>query len=478
MKIAIEGCCHGQLDDIYGTIAYLEEKEQCKIDLVLICGDFQAIRNEGDLQCMAVPPKYRAMGSFWKYYTGQLKAPYPTIFIGGNHEASNYMWELYHGGWVCENIYYLGNAGVINYNGIRIGGLSGIFKENDYNKGHFESSPYGQYDIKSVYHVRQYDVAKLAQIRQPMDVFLSHDWPRGVERFGDLRSLVRKKPFFEREIRENSLGSRANEELLTILQPKWWFSAHLHVHFAALVDHEKWKKNEYSESAELVLYGSKRQQHPVHNPDEILIEDELAASARTAAVPNPDEVPIDLDDDDIQSDSPAVNEMIVTDSHSTPVSDPPSRTTRFLSLDKCLPRRQFLQIVDIPTPENAKDGFFYDLEWLAITRAMHPYLSLARQASRLPSKEDLKQSVEQELLYLNMQLDMDELDLRIPSNFTASSPAFDPSVPKSPEQIHQLEYPFINPQTVEFCNLIGIENKINPHAQRFVAPATDNERKT
>jgi hypothetical protein len=22
-------------------------------------------------------------------------APYPTIFIGGNHEASNYLWELW-----------------------------------------------------------------------------------------------------------------------------------------------------------------------------------------------------------------------------------------------------------------------------------------------------------------------------------------------------------------------------------------------
>ncbi|RCH82863.1 lariat debranching enzyme, partial [Rhizopus stolonifer] len=121
--IAIEGCCHGQLDDIYGSIRLVEEKENCKIDLVLICGDFQAIRNESDMYCMAVPPKYRNLGTFWKYYTGQARAPYPTIFIGGNHEASNYLWELYHGGWVCDNIYYLGHAGVIEFGGLRIGGL-------------------------------------------------------------------------------------------------------------------------------------------------------------------------------------------------------------------------------------------------------------------------------------------------------------------------------------------------------------------
>ena len=29
-----------------------------------------------------------------QYYTGEAVAPYPTIFVGGNHEASNYLWEV------------------------------------------------------------------------------------------------------------------------------------------------------------------------------------------------------------------------------------------------------------------------------------------------------------------------------------------------------------------------------------------------
>ena len=29
-----------------------------------------------------------------QYYTGEAVAPYPTIFVGGNHEASNHLWEV------------------------------------------------------------------------------------------------------------------------------------------------------------------------------------------------------------------------------------------------------------------------------------------------------------------------------------------------------------------------------------------------
>ena len=66
MKIAVEGCCHGELDKIYETLEYLEQKETVKVDLLLICGDFQAVRNRSDLLAMAVPQKYQKMNTFWK----------------------------------------------------------------------------------------------------------------------------------------------------------------------------------------------------------------------------------------------------------------------------------------------------------------------------------------------------------------------------------------------------------------------------
>lgn len=67
MKIAVEGCAHGELDKIYETIQYIEKKENIKVDLLLICGDFQAVRYESDMKCMAVPKKFQKMNSFYKY---------------------------------------------------------------------------------------------------------------------------------------------------------------------------------------------------------------------------------------------------------------------------------------------------------------------------------------------------------------------------------------------------------------------------
>lgn len=40
----------------------------------------QAVRNMDDLECMACPPKYRHIATFYKYYSGAARPPYPTLF--------------------------------------------------------------------------------------------------------------------------------------------------------------------------------------------------------------------------------------------------------------------------------------------------------------------------------------------------------------------------------------------------------------
>jgi len=95
LTVCIEGCAHGELDIIYGTIQHAERTQNFKCDLLICCGDFQAIRSSRDLRAMSVPQKHMALKDFYKYYNGEKTAPIPTLFIGGNHEASNHLWELY-----------------------------------------------------------------------------------------------------------------------------------------------------------------------------------------------------------------------------------------------------------------------------------------------------------------------------------------------------------------------------------------------
>lgn len=66
MKIAVEGCAHGELEKIYDTIEFIEKNEGYKVDLLICCGDFQSTRNCDDLQCMAVPKKFQDICSFYK----------------------------------------------------------------------------------------------------------------------------------------------------------------------------------------------------------------------------------------------------------------------------------------------------------------------------------------------------------------------------------------------------------------------------
>ena len=67
-------------------------------------------------------------------------------------------------------------------------------------QGHFEAPPYQNDSMRSAYHVRELDVYRLLQLRQPVDVGLSHDWPRGIANHGDAAQLFRAKSFLRREV--------------------------------------------------------------------------------------------------------------------------------------------------------------------------------------------------------------------------------------------------------------------------------------
>ncbi len=194
---------------------------------------------------MSTPAKYRKMGDFHQYYSGEKQAPVLTLVVGGNHEASNYFFELHHGGWLAPNIYYMGDAGVVRYGPFRIAGLSGIYNSRDYRKPHHERLPYNRNEMRSVYHVRQCDISKLLRIRSPLDICVSHDWPRRIEWFGDYQKLFADQPHFFDSVKKDNFGNAPAEHVMNLLRPKYWFSGHMHVKYSAVVEYKSNKLQDY-----------------------------------------------------------------------------------------------------------------------------------------------------------------------------------------------------------------------------------------
>ncbi|KAF1981239.1 lariat debranching enzyme [Aulographum hederae CBS 113979] len=488
VRVAVEGCGHGTLHSIYASIdAACKIKGWHGVDLLIIGGDFQAVRNALDLNCMSVPVKYRDIADFHEYYSGSRQAPYLTVFVGGNHEASNYLWELYYGGWVAPNIYYMGAANVLRIGPLRIAGLSGIWKGYNYKKPHHERLPYNQDDVKSFYHVREIDVRKLLQIRTQVDIGISHDWPRGIEWKGNWKQLFRAKIHFEEDARNGNLGSVAAKYVMDRLRPAYWFSAHLHIKYKATVEYAQ-EPTQEGHLPPATANGSAVDAKTTANSDEIDLDmddegmDEPASAAKPdlaagMKVEQASEVPADL-----RAQLPAA----FTKSSPTPrqptLPFPPTitnRITQFLALDKCLPNREFLQILDITplVPPDDADSLNlarplhleYDPEWLAITRAFataEPLRLGDPSASVLPDKgsaaylpliQEAEAWVESNVVQAGK--------LTIPENFTLTAPIFIPG--KDRVHVHGSPKEYSNPQTRAFCNLIGIENQFHAEEEEI-----------
>lgn len=270
------------------------------------------------------------------------------------------------GGWVAPDIYYMGYANVINFAGLRIAGLSGIYKSNDYYRGHHEIPPYNPSTAHSAYHVRNLEIFRLSQIKQPIDIFLSHDWPLGIYNQANCDQLLRFKPFLADEINSNTLGSPESQKLLKILRPKHWFSAHLHVKFSCVYKHEN------SES-----------------------------------------------------------------------------TTKFLSLDKCLPRRRFLQVIDLEPGCAGSKSLSLDPEWLCILKKTDHLLSVESYIHAPISDKENVSILDKDLEEIKEDF---QNEFEIPENFKPTAPAENSDKP--------IEKLYLNEQTTLMCEMLTIRDPI------------------
>ena len=249
---------------------------------------------------------------------------------------------------MAPNIYYLGAAGVVRYGPLRIAGLSGIYDPRDYRKPHHERLPYDRGSIRSVYHLREYDVKKMLALSGHVDVMISHDWPAWVELFGDAEWLCGSRPHFYESAKKDGLGSRPASQFLDHLRPDHWFSGHMHVRFKATVHHGDGTIDETIRAQQ--ISKKLKAELPVFN--------DRYTSKVTPAVPNIDK-----------------NE---------------NTNTSFLALGKVgQDANTYLELLELDVPERSSntehlettsDGHYtlsYDEEWLAITRAYNDSLLLA-----------------------------------------------------------------------------------------------------
>lgn len=447
------------------------------------------------------------MHDFHEYYSGIRTAPYLTLFIGGNHEASNYMWELYYGGWAAPKIYYMGAANVVKLGPLRIAGLSGIWKGYNYKKPHYERLPYNSDDVRSIYHVRELDVRKLLQMRTQVDVGLSHDWPRSMEWRGNYRQLFKWKPDFEQEAKDGTLGSVAATTVLEHLRPPHWFSAHMHCKFSGLWQHEGALDPGVAQNT------ADEPSTAVKNDGEIDLDLDLDDVPKEAPK-NDAEIELDMDDeeltppavaksDKLEEPEKANSEAAVPDEvrDMLPASfarsnfekaetlpfpaDITNRTTKFLALDKCLPRRNFLQLLEIqPYSPNALQRplqLEYDVEWLAITRVFASDLQVGDPDAQVPvDKGDAyyRPLIEEQIKWVEENI-VEPGKMTIPHDFAQTAPIYDPA-----QGIHVQAEPqeYENPHTQAFCDLLQIPNAFHAsdeeRAQRMQAGPRPEEQRS
>lgn len=385
---------------------------------------------------------------------------------------------------------------MVRLGGVRIAGMSGIWKGRDYNKHHYERLPYNSDDIKTIYHVREIDTRKLLLLKSQVDIGISHDWPRAIENHGNSGALWRMKPDFEQESKDGTLGNPAATYVMDRLRPPYWFAAHMHCKFAATKSYEDPPELTGIPKAQIVQKTSAEPPVAVattYNADEIDLDmdDEEIPPAKpviaNGSSSGTNKGEIDPDEGGISTMAPTSSAVPSELRAQLPAAffahprrqvpgqpTPPevtNRIVRFLALDKCLPGRKFLQLLEVyphkksdpqaslpSSTSRSKPKFEYDPEWLAITRVFAPDIILGNKTAppiTNPGEDAYRSRIDEEQEWVDDHI-VKAGRLEIPENFVTTAPIYQVG---TPEIVNEGPVEYNNPQMQQFCDLVGIENK-------------------
>lgn len=214
MRIAVYGDIHGHWLDLQESVSRLHARSP--LDLVLQCGDAQPFRDEADLEYMNCPKKYRELGDFWAFHSGETQFPVPLIFIGGNHEPWLFLDGHRDGGALAENVEFFGRVGLRNVDGLRIAGVSGVYSPKYFAELH-PAPPYPVSQRKQATYYNQDDIERALGFGH-VDILLLHDWP-------DLMNSARDATW---PTRWGHVGCKHLSRIVEALRPRWVFCGHMH----------------------------------------------------------------------------------------------------------------------------------------------------------------------------------------------------------------------------------------------------------
>ena len=225
---AAVGDVHGYIYQMLGLLQNWETKHQQKLNFVLQVGDFEPHRHDEDLTTMDAPTKYKKLGDFAHFYRHQADFPYPLYFIGGNHEPYGFLDNFPAGKEIAPNFNYLGRVNTINLFGLKIVGVSGIYKSDLFTfrpsiaKIKFNSN-------KKYIGFTEAEIERAIDYRNT-DILIMHEWATNIINKKDLAELQQRYS----SIRYEQVGNEYARLLIEALQPKLVLFGHMHLKYRSL----------------------------------------------------------------------------------------------------------------------------------------------------------------------------------------------------------------------------------------------------
>ncbi|WP_394829167.1 metallophosphoesterase [Pendulispora albinea] len=229
---AAVGDTHGAMHAMVRLLSAWEKRSKRSLSLVFQVGDFEPHRHEADLATMAAPAKYKQLGDFSDYASGAKVFPWPLYFIGGNHEPYGFLDARPEGFELTPNCHYLGRASAIELHGLRIVGLSGIYREDAFQQTRPPLSSIGKVSNKAFTYFTEGDIERALGFERA-DVLLLHDWPEAIVDPADAEDFEQQR----RSMRYDKVGNEYGRLLADGLRPQLILCGHMHKSYRATIRH-------------------------------------------------------------------------------------------------------------------------------------------------------------------------------------------------------------------------------------------------